>query len=244
MSDDRPVLPLFDHLDALRGDVALLGAITTEEVMLPASGTRYTIHRPIETDRLLDHSATDPEQNLPYWAEIWPSGLALADAICYQPDLVRGLRVLELGAGLGITAIAALAAGAELTVTDYAPEALVFSRLHALANLGREPATLQLNWRRPDPALFRLARRGFPVILAADVLYERRDVAPLLSLIDQVIAPGGLLWLAEPGRPVAAKFLEVARDRGWHGETSHATGPWPDPKDLGVMVGVHQLRRG
>jgi predicted nicotinamide N-methyase len=217
--------------------------VVEEEVVLARTGRRFTIRRPVDIDGLLDLVADDPEQNLPYWAEIWPSGLALADAVLQRPDLVQGRRVLELGCGLGITAAAALVAGADLVAADYAPEALDLCRLNALRNAGREPATLRLNWRRPDAALFDLAPGGFPVVLAADVLYERRDVDPLLALFDRLVAPDGVLWLAHPGRPPAERFAAALGDAGWSGPTEHHPGPWPDPKDAAVVVQLYRLRR-
>jgi predicted nicotinamide N-methyase len=243
MTDARPSPSRADRENELRTEVAAVGSLITEPVTLPLTRLTYSIVRPADTDRLLDQVAGDPEQNLPYWAEIWPSGIALADAIARAPELVQGQRTLELGAGLGITACAALAAGAELTVTDYASEALALCGLNTLRNVGRGAATIRLNWRRPDPVLFELARGGFPVVLAADVLYERRDIAPLLALVERIVSPDGLLWLAEPGRAVAAAFVETARARGWAGSSETHAGPWPDPKDAGVVVTVHQLRR-
>lgn len=235
-----------DHeaaLASLRDRLRHLGALVTEPVSIPGTGQTLTILRPVETDRLLDLAAGDPEQNLPYWAELWPSGIALAGAIAARPDQVRGQRVLELGCGLGITAIAALAAGADLTITDYAPDALVLARANCRRATGQEPAALQTNWRAPDRALDDLVAGGVPVVLAADVLYERRDVAPLAALAQRVVAPGGLLWLAEPGRRPAAAFLDTMRTAGWVDERTTWAGPWPDPKDAGVVVTVHALRR-
>jgi predicted nicotinamide N-methyase len=204
-----------------------------------------TISRPVGVDRLIDDAAADPEQNLPYWAELWPSGVALAAKIAREPAMVRGRRVLELGCGLGVTAIAALRAGANLLVTDYSPEALALCSLNALEQTGAQPRTLRVNWRDPGPKLHD-SGDGFPVVLAADVLYERRDVAPLLALIDQIVAPEGELWLAEPGRPPAARFLEAIGARGWSDESERCFGPWPDPEDnrKGIVVTIHRLRRG
>lgn len=195
--------------------------------------------QPATFDRLLTAAARDPEQNLPYWATLWPSGIALADAILGQPDLVRGKRVLELGCGLGSTAIGALAGGADLLVTDYAPESLLLCRANTLLNIGVEPHTLQLNWRDPSPVL--LAQAPFPMVLAADVLYEGRDVEPLWALLDQILLPGGILWLAEPGRPPAQRFVQVAKLAGWHDDLIEHPGPWPDPDDVGVVVRLHKL---
>ena len=115
------------------------------------------ISRPIDYDRLIDDAAADPEQNLPYWAELWPSGVALAAKIARDPGIVRGRRVLELGCGLGVTAIAALKAGADLLVTDYSPEALALCALNALDQAGAAARNAPRELARPefDPACSR-----------------------------------------------------------------------------------------
>jgi len=211
---------------------------------LPDSGRELQLVQPVDFDALLDVAAGDPEQNLPYWAEIWPSGIALADELLARPELVSGRRVLEIGSGIGVTASVALAIGAELMVADYSPESLLLCRYNALVNSGCEPEVLQINWRDPSRELRDRAGSGFPVVLAADVLYESRDIEPLLDLVEWLVAPHGLLWLAEPGRNVAARFIEQATDRGWSDTLSFHAGPWPDPRDANVAVTVHQLRRG
>lgn len=217
--------------------------MTETRLSVAADAEPYVILQPTDVDALLDGAVDDPEQHLPYWAELWPSGIALARAIVAAPADVRGKRVLELGCGLGVTAIEAIRAGADLIAADYSPESLTLCRYNTLRNSGIEPTTPRLNWRQPGPGLFASAGDGFPVVLAADVLYEARDIEPLLTLLDRIVAPGGTLWLAEPGRPPAARFLEAARSGGWDGPSSADAGPWPDPKDAGVVVGVHRLRR-
>jgi predicted nicotinamide N-methyase len=216
-----------------------------DRVRLPGTDDVLEIARPAEFDRLLDVAVNDPEQNLPYWAELWPSGIALAARIAREPALVQGKRVLELGCGLGMTAAVALRAGADLLVTDYAPEALWLCALNTLYEAGSEPDALRLNWRNPNGELFDIARDGFPVVLAADVLYEARDVEPLLSLVERIVAPHGELWLAEPGRPPAVRFLDLIAGKGWHIQSKSCAGPWHDPEDNrnGVVVGLHRLTR-
>lgn len=234
-----------DHrLRDLAAGVARIGPVITETVPLTWSGRRLSITRPTNMDELLDRVALDPEQNLPYWAELWPSGIALADAILTSPESVRGQSVLEIGCGAGTTAAAALLAGADLTVIDYAPDALTLCRYNCRVNTQREPfAAFQSNWRLPDDASTYTRTGGFPVVLAADALYERRDIEPLLTLAEHVVAPDGVLWLAEPGRAVAARFLDLAREHGWSISSSTHAGPWPDPADRDVVVGLHELRR-
>ena len=212
-------------------------------VPLPQSSVTYEIFQPATFDRLLTAAAGDPEQQLPYWATIWPSGIALADLVLQQHRGFAGQRVLELGSGLGVTAAAALNAGAQLHVTDYSPETLLLCRLNTLRNTGQEPQTLRINWRQPSDALAALAQPRFPLILAADVLYEKRDVQPLLALVERLLAPNGTLWLAEPGRPPAQRFVETAVAGGWRDHLIQHPGPWPDPQDADVVVNVHRLRR-
>ena len=230
------------RLSRLRARLARQLALRETAVTLPRSGRRYELLVPADHDRLLDEAEADPEQQLPYWAEIWPSGLALADVALERAVELAGRPILELGSGLGITATAALEVGAQLLAADYSAVSLDLCRYNTLRNAGREPRTLELNWREPSPELLAEADalRGYPLILAADVLYEQRDIAPLLALVARLLAPDGGLWLAEPGRETARRFLAEATAAGWREQVEHAEGPWPEGN---VRVGLHYLRR-
>ena len=71
----------------------------------------------------------------PYWAEPWPSALAMAEQLLARPELVAGRAVAELGAGLGLAGLAAAAAGAaEVVLLDREPLALVCALLNAALN--------------------------------------------------------------------------------------------------------------
>lgn len=245
MADDSGSSP-YPHperLNALLAEIAHTGELVTEDVSVPGVDLPVRVTHPTNTNLLLDQIAADPEQNLPYWAELWPSGIALAAAIAAQPQLVAGLRCLELGCGAGITAALAIANDAHVLATDYARESLTLTRITSLRHTGMEPATLQMNWRDIADQDRLLTDGPFPIVLAADVLYERRDIDPLLDLIERIVAPGGLFWLAHPGRPPARVFLERVRERGWAGAATEYAGPWPDPNDALVVTYVHALRR-
>ena len=220
-----------------------IGPLQEVTARLPRSGVEYIIARPEDVDGLLEAAEDDPEENLPYWAALWPSGIALADAVLADQDAVSSRRVLELGSGIGVTAIAALSVDADLVASDYSADSLALCRYNTLVNTGREPVTRQFNWRSPDPSFIEFAGDGFPVVLAADVLYEQRDIEPLLRLVERIIHPGGILWLAEPRRNIATRFLEKAGEHGWFGAVDTHTGPWPELNDTGVQVRVHRLRR-
>ncbi len=218
-----------------------VGELRHERIAIPGTEEEVDVVRPVDIEMLLDQSADDPEQNLPYWAEIWPSGIALAAAIAREPSLVAGKPALELGSGVGITAALALDAGAVLTATDYAPESLLMTRLTCRLYTGKEPETRQVNWRAPDANLMQEDGSPWPVILAADVLYEERDIEPVLDVFTRVLAPGGVLLLAEPGRRPSRLAVERARERGWSIHSTTLEADWPDLKDAGVVVHVHRI---
>jgi predicted nicotinamide N-methyase len=179
---------------------------------------------------------------LPYWALVWPSGLALAETILAHPDTLRDKRTLELGCGLGTTAIAALATGASLSVADSFAETLLFCRYNTLRNAGRQPHTLLLNWRTSAGRAACVAHAPYDALLAADILYEQDDLEPLLDLVPRLLTPGGAFWLAEPGRRISRAFVQAAAARGWRDESSDYERVWPtEEKPVRVVVHRYQL---
>jgi predicted nicotinamide N-methyase len=155
--------------------------------------------RPGDPVALLDEEAFAEDEFLPYWAELWPSALALADAL---PERLDRFSVVELGCGLGVPSLVAAARGARVTAIDWAADAIALLHTNAAAN-GLAVDARVADWRA-------FAGR-FDLALAADVLYERRNVEPLLALLPD-LAPEVLL--GEPGRPAAAEFLREA-ERHW-----------------------------
>lgn len=244
MPDPDPNVKSTDSEITRRLEVLLeVTELITERVAIPDTDLTLDVTRPADIDALLDDVMNDPEQNLPYWAEIWPSGIALATELLLNPGLVHGKPVIELGSGVGITAAAAMMSAADLTITDYSPYSLMLAEITCLRAGLATPPSRQVNWRDSDAHLLQYSGEQWPVVLAADVLYERRDIEPVLNVLDRITAPGGLVLLAEPGRHPARMALELARERGWRFETRQHSGPWPDPKEADVVVSVHSMKR-
>jgi predicted nicotinamide N-methyase len=162
--------------------------------------------RPADPAGLVDEDEFGADEFLPYWAELWPSGLALARHVGGL-DLA-GKTVLELGCGLGLPSLAAGLGGASVLATDWSPDALALLERNARAN-GAPVATQLVRWDRSDA----LAGRTFDFVLAADVLYEERNARPVLDVLQRVVAPGGEALVADPGRRHAAGFLAAAAAR-------------------------------
>jgi predicted nicotinamide N-methyase len=179
----------------------------TQSVELP-SGELHVLQPEYAAD-LPDAGAVEWAPIAPYWSVLWRSGVALAREL--DGRQLRGLRVVELGCGLAVPSLAAARAGATVLATDACAEALALVGRNAQAN-GVSVETAKADWAKPGELV---GRAPFDLVLAADVLYERASVAPLLTLLPQ-LAP--VAWLADPGRPAEGAFLEEA-GRRWRIET-------------------------
>jgi predicted nicotinamide N-methyase len=152
---------------------------------------------------------------------LWRSGVALGRELAGAR--LDGSRVVELGCGLGVPSLAAARAGADVVATDGSAEALELVERNAREN-GLGVATARVDWADAGELV---ARGPFDLVLAADVLYERASVGPLLSLLPRL---GREAWVADPGRPAAGPFLEEARRR------------WSVATSVRDEVEVHRLR--
>jgi predicted nicotinamide N-methyase len=202
------------------------GALVEEAVVV--AGRQLRLLRPPDAEALLDEEAFEREEFLPYWAELWPSSLRLAEALAGRP--LAGVRVLELGCGLGLPAIVAALEGAHVLATDWSADAVEVAALNAARN-GAVLETGQVSWADPGGLV---ARGAWPLVVASDVLYERRNVEELLGLLPRLTEPEGSVLVSDPGRPHLRAFLEGAAGR-WE------VTPPAEPGPRGA--GVYELRR-
>jgi predicted nicotinamide N-methyase len=197
-------------------------------------GRTYQIVHPSSVDDLLDEEDFEHEERLPYWAELWPSAVALARYLSRQ-DL-SSYRAVELGCGVGLPTVVALDRGAEVLATDHNKAALDFVTHNASANLGRKSETALLDWF--SPGLVGLGT--FDLVFAADVLYERRNAPALADLVPRLLAPGGEALFADPRRPPAPTFIEALGARGFRASVEGST---VEQGGREVEVLIHRFRR-
>lgn len=142
----------------------------------------------------------------PYWAFAWPGGQALARELLDRPDRVRGRRVLDVGAGGGVAAIAAAKAGAaNVRAAEIDRFALAALAINAADN-GVVVAPFD-----GDP----IGRMDLDaeVVLIGDLCYERPLAERVVPWLRRLAAVGVDVLLADPGRAYVPKsgLIELAR---------------------------------
>ncbi len=129
----------------------------------------------------------------PFWAFPWPGGQVLARYVLDHPDLAAGRRVLDLGSGSGLAAIAAALVGAsEVLASEVDPVAAAAIRLNAAANGVAAPG-LTGDVLDGDG-------EGAGLVLAGDVWYSRPLADRVLGLLERARARGALVLAGDIGR--------------------------------------------
>jgi len=145
------------------------------------------------------------DQPPPFWAFAWAGGQALARYVLDHPEVVRGRRVLDLAAGSGLVAIAAMRAGAtSVRAVEVDERAVAAILLNAEANgvpVDAELADL-LDGDAGDAE----------VVLAGDVFYSDAMARRMLRFQLRAARAGARVLVGDPGRAFLPRerFRELA----------------------------------
>ena len=194
MTEPREVSPAF-----LRAHTTPARPTLVPEVQLLVADDVVALWEAMETEG--GGAGQDP----PFWAAAWPGGQALARHVLDHPELVAGRRVLDLGAGSGLVAVAALLAGASAVVaSDVDPYSHTAIALNTELNAvtGVEVVGDVLGEDPPD----------VDVVLAGDVCYDRDMTARVLPFLGTAWLRGAAVFIGDPGRAYVPKegLLEQA----------------------------------
>lgn len=220
--------------------------LVVDEVDIGGACGVVLVVRPKSEDDVLDlYVEMGREDADPYWAALWPSSIALAKGVAGVGDvnehrvgdgvnernamdggsvagsrgnLMSGMSVCDVGAGLGLAGLAAAMCGAKtVAFYDREPLALQCCLLSAEANglavvagepVGRdgdedEPGESSsmgtvcvaevFDWNNVSDT-----QRTFDLVLACDVLYETHAVSPVCALIPKLTSERGRWMVADP----------------------------------------------
>ena len=182
-------------------------------VEVRACGRDWTLLRPADLETLWEAMTDDEfteDERLPYWVELWPASLALTSWLAINKERISGKRCLDLGCGLGLTALVAQSFGARVIGVDYERAALEYAARNACVNDVPSPLWVAMDWRFPA-----VKAKSCSFIWGGDIMYERRFVLPVLDFMEHVLAPEGVMWVAEPDRTVYGLFRQSLETRGW-----------------------------
>jgi len=149
-----------------------------------------------KTEEELDAIGLPP----PYWAFAWAGGQALARYVLDHPEIVAGQRVLDLGSGSGLVAIAAAMAGAVVAASDIDPFTESAISLNMEANNVYVDVLVRDLLNDAPP----LGTR-YDVILVGDLFYERDTAARAVVFLDRHTAVGTRVLIGDPGRTYLPK---------------------------------------
>jgi predicted nicotinamide N-methyase len=134
------------------------------------------------------------------FGQVWPSSQVLAREVEALPN-VEGKRFLEVGCGLALASLVLSARGADVTASDYHPEAAAFLVENLRLNDGCKVPYLRADWNRSYDGLGK-----FDVIIGSDILYERDRVLTLVEFIERHSQDACEVILVDPGRGNHALF--------------------------------------
>ena len=171
----------------IAANTALLAPPLVPEIRLHLAEESLPIWR--KTEEELGEINVPP----PYWAFAWAGGQALARFLLDTPALSTGKRVLDLGTGSGLTAIAsARAGGRDVLAADIDALAVAAVALNAEAN-GVAIATTTVDLlAAPLPTA--------DLVLVGDLFYERSLADRVLTAIEGAAAIGAMVLIGDPQR--------------------------------------------
>jgi len=162
----------------------------------------FSILKPANPDDLIREEDFVKDERLPYWADVWPSSIILAEKLLELDG--SGRTALELGCGVGLSTLAGTSAGFDVLSTDYYEDALDVTRANVFRNLGTLARTRLVDWRHFPEDL-----GTFDLVFASDVLYEKEYAELLPILLRRLLVPRGIALIADPGRVAAPVFVDA-----------------------------------
>lgn len=171
------------------------------------NGAVYRVAMPQSAELVLNTIPDTKFESLPfapYWAELWPAAKALAAFLDKQTIPVSCL-IGDMGCGLGLCSMILARHNAPPVSFDISLNAALFARFN-LAAMNQRSKVVCCDWQ----ALPFKCR--FDMIVGADLLYEETQIMAVIAVLDQLLLPQGVAYLADPQRPYWNGFKQAIVD--------------------------------
>lgn len=158
-----------------------------------------------------NHSAEDlgiSSASWPLFGVVWPSSLVLASLMLEHQ--IEGVRILEVGCGIGVASLVLNERMADITATDYHPEVEGFLKLNVALNNGRDIPFIRTGWADSISELGK-----FDLIIGSDLLYERDHADLLSNFIEQHSNLHCEVIIIDPARGNSGKFNKLMSGNGY-----------------------------
>lgn len=208
------------------------GDLPLEEVELSVNDRTFSILHTgavISREDEFAYLGGEASKSRPYGIVVWPSAIALAHDLASR--VLRGKRILELGAGTGLPGIVAASLGAQVVQTDRQNLVLHVAKLNAERN-----GVTNIDQRNADWTTWCDAE-CYDLIIGADILYAEPLHPQLRKIFDANLASGGAVLLADPYRLPSMVLLEAMEADGWQVRLDKWTvGLAPPPRNVGLFT--------
>ena len=202
--------------------------LVTSEILI--GNRKWSVTAAPSQDAIL--SASAEFEHFPFGLLLWESAIGLGEYFCNHPEFLAGKRVLELGAGVGVSGIVARNLGAEVWQTDHQKNALQLSQFNAAQNQITGIQTFLADWRHWNHP------RKYDLVIGADIIYGREMHFYLEQIFRQSLSPGGKLILADPGRPQSFEFAARLEKTGWKFEMETVSVPRIEMNEISPRVDI------
>jgi len=155
----------------------------------------------------------------PLFGIVWPSGEVLAHLM--SDFQITDKRILEVGCGIALSSLLLNHRHADITATDYHPEAGGFLQKNTELNHDDDIPFARTGWEDGDSGLGK-----FDLIIGSDLLYERGHSEMLSEFINDHANPNCEVIIVDPGRAHHARFSKQMVKLGYAYSESH-----PDDTD-------------
>lgn len=144
----------------------------------------------------------------PLFGVIWPSSVVLAHHIAGY--CTGSKRILEIGCGTALSSLLLNKKNADITATDYHPEAGNFLARNTELNGDKPIDFIRVDWSADNAQL-----GDFDLIIGSDLLYEDSHVELVANFIDNHAKPECEIILVDPGRGRKSKLAKKMATLGY-----------------------------